>query len=77
VDSSANGALLHGFGRWLAKGEETSIGWPGQIERKVTGAKDWPGGESDMFRRLSDEQSRECIAALDEALRAFVAEHPS
>ena len=77
IDMASGGDLLNDFGRWLARGRETSLYWAGQIERQVTGRDDGSREESDMVRRLPDEVSAKCVDALLDALRAFLTEAPS
>ena len=77
LDQAAGGDLFRGFSRWLAGGKDSSWVWSAWVERGVTGQDDGPGGESDMVRRLSDEVSADCVAALFEKLRVFLAENPS
>ena len=77
IDTGSGGDLLIDFGRWLARGRETSLYWAGQIERQVTGRDDGSPDGSDMVRRLSDDVSAECVNALLDALRDFVTEAPS
>jgi hypothetical protein len=76
LDLASDSKLLDGFGRWLAGGRETATIWWGQIERKVTGAADGPGGVSDMVQRLDAEVGSKCVTALMEALRAFLGQCP-
>jgi hypothetical protein len=74
IDSASEGDLLDGFDAWLSAPKNTSWAWWGQIERSITGVDDGPGGVSDMFDRLSSQESAMCTEALLDALERFFSE---
>jgi hypothetical protein len=62
--------LLGGFNAWLGT---PSVVWWGQIEvRAVPEAEN--SKEGDMYRRLTAENSQQCVAALFEALEEFLSQ---
>jgi hypothetical protein len=58
INAASEGSFLRGFNEWLAAPRVSSWTWWGQIEHSITGADDGPGGVSDMFERLSPDESK-------------------
>src|SRR4051812_12461063 len=67
ADEASGRRPLNGFDAWLGR---PSIAWWGQIEERV--APDSRSSDSDMYRRLSTDDSRRCCDTLFQELEGFL-----